>query len=391
MKSTKKESAKKKPKRLRSPRWLIVWLVPTVLLCWFWLWWVGVIYALIMIFPIIFWGLAEDNIYFTFTYEGTAKIVTRGGAFWKVLLQWEGHELDEKGCVVEIKLEDENAPLPKRKRKRKPFRQRLKQLFGGLRYYGFWPLVDILVYEMQWWGVDGKGEVDFHPKEMLDFVLVRPDLYWGEVQEAKDKNLLPLRVEFIITLQIVNPRKALFDIQNYLEAVIERLKTEIRDKITNSSYEELVVDSKNAAELIYEGISDLRDEFTDDYGVELVSFDIKNIDPPEDYDEQTMAAYIAEQEAKKIERLAQARATEITLINEAVKSYGDLGVTIRTLEALEKSPLAASMIVQKVPGLEAALKSLGGFKGEVSKEELKGLLEDLKVALQEIQEGRKEE
>ena len=387
MKSAETESTEIESKRTRSPGWLIVWLVPTVLLCWFWLWWVGVIYALVMVFPIIFWGLAEDNIHFTFNYEGTAKIVTRGGAFWKVLLQWEGHELDEKGDVVSVESKEKDVLSPRRKTRR----QRFKQLFGGLRYYGFWPLADILIYKMQWWGVNGKGDVDFHPLETLDFVLVRPDLYWGEVREAKDKNLLPLRVEFVITLQVVNPRKALLDIQNYLEAVMERLKPAIRDKVTNSSYEELVVDPQDAAELIYEGISNLRKEFINDYGVKLVSFDIKNIDPPEDYDAQTMAAYIAEQEAKKIERLAKAKATEITLINEAVQSFGDLGVTIRTLQALEKSPLAASMIVQKVPGLEAALKSLGRSKENLSKDELTDILEDLKEALQRIKDSGREE
>ena len=375
-----------KSKRLRSPGWLILWLVPTVLSCWFWLWWVGVIYALVMIFPVIFWGLAEDNICFTFISEGTAKIVTRSGAFRKVLLQWEGRELDGNGYVGLIEKPEEGALL----QKKKSFSQWLERLFGGLRFYGLWPLADMLVYEMQWWGVDGKGEIDFHEKELLDFVLVRPDLYWGEVTEAEDKNLLPLRVEFVITLQIVCPRKALLDIQNYLEAVIERLKPAIRDKVTSSSYQELIVDPTDVAKAIYDGISDLRDEFIRDYGVKLISFDIKNIDPPKGYIEQTMVAYLAEQEAKKIERLAEARALEITLINKAVQDYGDLGLAIRTLEALEKSPLAASMIVQKVPGLEAALKSLGGSREEIPNEGLRDLLKELKTALQEIQEGKKE-
>jgi len=206
-----------KSKRLKSPGWLILWLVPTVLSCWFWLWWVGVIYALVMIFPVIFWGLAEDNICFTFVSEGTAKVVTRSGAFRKVLLQWEGRKLDGNGYVKLIEKPKEGDLLPKRKSSR----QKFGRLFGGLRFYGLWPLADMLVYQMQWWGVDGKGEVDFHEKELLDFVLVRPDLYWGEVTEAEDKNLLPLRVEFVLTLRVVCPRKALLDIQNYLEAVKE--------------------------------------------------------------------------------------------------------------------------------------------------------------------------
>ncbi len=377
MKSTETESTETKSESTKSLGWLMLWLVPTFLLVWFWLWWVGVIYALVMVFPVIFWGLAEDNIYFTFNYEGTAKVVTHGGAFGKVLLQWEGHELDKDGAVVES-----DTPTSKK----------LRKLLGGLRYYGFWPLADILIYEMQWWGVNGKGEVDFHPREALDFVLVRPDLYWGEVKEAKDKNLLPLTIEFVVTLQVVNPRKALFDIQNYLETVMERLKPAIRDKVTNSSYEELVVNAQDVAQFIYEGISVLREEFIKDYGVNLISFDIKNIDPPENYDEQTMAAYIADQEAKRIERLAAAEAKKIKVVNEAVQSFGDLGVVIRTLQALEKSPLAASMIVQKIPGLEKALiKAFGKSKEEFSGEELRKFLKDLEITLQEIKNGKKEE
>jgi len=60
---------------------------------------------------------------------------------------------------------------------------------------------------------------------------------------------------------------------------------------------------------------------------------------------------------------------------ETIEQFGDLGKLLRTLEAVERSPLAASLQVQAVPGLQNLFSSIYG-KSDVSKDEIRELREE---------------
>ena len=300
----------------------------------------------VVTFLVIYFALAPRNLFFTFVREGTAKIIVRGDKFEKALIQWEGrtfqHQIpgEEKWQVIS------GAE---------------SHLFGGLRYYGAWPIFDVYIYDFQWTGVAEDGKVIHHPKETLDYIILRDDIYWCEVEDAEDKKLLPLSLELILTIAVVNPYKALFNIQNWLETVINRIQPAVRQIITTKSFEKWIVEKADLARIIFLALqgkdgngnfdptlTDLISEFRSLYGVDIQAFAVQEINPPEEQRQATLKKYLADQEAKGVVVSARAEAKKIIHLAEAerrrletvfgqIQKFGDLGPALRALEAMERS------------------------------------------------------
>lgn len=333
----------------------------------------GVIIGIgVVTFSLIYFVLAPRNLFFTFVKEGTAKIIVRGDKFERALIQWEGRTFqysasgEEKWAVVSG-VES--------------------HLFGGLRYYGLWPIFDVYIYDFQWTGVTEKGDVVHHPRETLDFILLREDIYWGEVEDAEDKKLLPLGLELILTVAVINPYKALFNIQNWLETVINRIKPLVRDLITQDEFENLIQRKEALGNDLYGKAAALLEEFRNRYGVDVRKIQVKEVNPPDGYREATLKQYLAEQEKKKVEvdaaaeafrleTIAEGEAARIKRVYGRIQKFGDLGKLVRALEATEKSPLAASLTVQAVPGIQEVLRGVfGKSPEETTQKEIKELKE----------------
>lgn len=353
----------------------------------------GIIFPLVS-FLVVYFVLAPKNLWWTFTKESTAKFVVRADQFEKAIMRWEGHSFDlekkgvEKWNVIEIEPEKEK-----------------KRRFGGLEYYGPWPLLDILIYKFTWISIGEKEEIKRKTK-WIDYILLRDDVYWAKVDRCEDANLFPLELELLLTIRIINPYKAIFNIQKWLETVINRLKPFIRQYITGDEYEQWIKKKqKLGIELRNFCNKDLQDEdgnpikdedgnpikavlseFRASYGVDLRKIEVKAINPPEGYRERTIAPYLAKLAKKKTVIDAEAEAKRIEKVFGTIESFGDLGKLIRTLEAVEKSPLAASLTVQAVPGLQEAFRGVFGKQApeKIDKEDLKDLLKELRDLREEI-------
>ena len=318
----------------------------------------------IVTFLLIWCWLAPTNRWFTFVKEGTTKIVVRGDKFERALIQWEGRTFqyqqigEDKWTVIEEK---------------EPWHP-----FGGLRFYGVWPIWDIYIYKFKWSGVTENGEVIHHPSEILDYVLLKDDVYWCKIEKCEDKNLLPLDLELLLTVAMVNPYKALFKIQNWLETVINRMKPFTRGYITQKEFEMLITEREVLGEGLMKKFKEvgLLDEFENWYGVRVKKVEVKEINPPEGYREKTIAPYLAELEKKATVIKAKAEGMRIKTIFQQIQKFGDLGKLVRTLEAVERSPLAASLTVQAIPGLQEVLRGVFGKGPEaITREEFRELRE----------------
>jgi len=322
----------------------------------------------IWLFLTVYFALAPKNKFFTFVKEGKAKLIFKGGQLVKTLIQYKGYVIDQTtGDLIEGEE---------------------KHLFGGLRWYGWWPLYDVVIYDFQWINVDHEGNIVVHEKETLDYVLLKDDVYWAKVEKAEDLNLLPLDVEVTLTIRIVNPSKAIFRVQNWLETVINRIKPAVRDSVTSQRFEDLIKDKDAVGKRISDKIIEkgLLLEFEESYGVRVKAIEVKDINPPQQYREATLKEFLAEQERKKItieadaekkrrEIVAKGERKRIKMEYETIEQFGDLGKLLRTLEAVERSPLAASLQVQAVPGLQNLFSSIYG-KSDVSKDEIRELREE---------------
>lgn len=301
--------------------------------------WIGVIPGMIILaFLLIYFWWAPNNLFFTFVPEGRAKIVVRGDAIRKILIQWKGHILTDDWDVVE-----------------QPTKRRF---FGGLRIYGWWPLDDIYIYDFSWTNVREDGEIQRHEKETIDYILLKDDVYWAKVEKAEDQKLLPLDIELVLTVRALNPYKALFQVENWLETVINRTEPAVRDRITEDTYENWIVKPKDLADSIVSDLEtkELLKEFKERYGVDLRAIEVKEIDPGKDYRDATLAKYLAEREKDKIlvqaeaereriKKVAQGETQRIKKVYAQVQEFGDLGREIRGYEAIEKSGEASKWIM----------------------------------------------
>ncbi len=330
----------------------------------------GIVGVLLLFPPFVWFILAPSNRFFTFVEEGTVKIIMKAGRFERALIQWKGHTFDRWNPdeIGRWNVRDEDAE-----------HKELHHPFGGLRFYGFWPLMDIYIYTFKWTGVAEDGKVDPHPKETLDYILVEDDVYWFELVRAEDKNLLPLRVEVLLTVRVVNPFRALFNIQNWLEAITNRTRPLVRDAMTTDSYENLIKQQERLGLTIMKRLEEgaiLEPEFKDRYGIEVRKTEIKEIDPPDEYREITLKKYIAERQREEVVTLADAEAKRIEAVYSQIQKFGDIGQLVRALEAIEKSPLAASLTVQAIPGIQEILRGVFGRPVEtVTSEEIRELRE----------------
>lgn len=329
--------------------WIVVWLVFIAValvsfLMNFWVpyfFFVAVVSGISSVFftvPAIWWGLAPMNICFTFIHEGTAKIVVSGGEAVKTLIQFKGHKINSKGRVVKG--------------------EQGERLFGGLAFYGIWPLRDIYIYNFSWTAVTERGEIKEHRNETLDYIGLFDDVYWLQVVKAEDDELVPLDVEALVVIRIVNPYKALFRVQDWLEMVLNRVKPLLRKEISDFSYEALIQDRESLGKKIYDKAKDLWSELEKDYGVKVLKLEVKEIDPPDDLRKLTLKKVTAQREAEVVKIQADAEKGRIATVFGALEETGETGKLVRTLEALEKSPEKGSKwVVPLSGGVDALIKA----------------------------------
>jgi len=244
-----------------------------------WLTITGIVLMSFVLFLLIYFILARHNWFFTFVKEGTAKIVLKAGKFHKILIQWEGKTLNTNWNVIKG---SEWHP------------------FGGLRWVGFWPIYTVYKYKFEWTGVKPNGQFEFHPKEELNYILLKDDVYGCQVLGAEDQEKLPLDVELTVTLAIANPYKALFAVQNWFETLSNRLTPYVRDFITNHTYTEMIETEIRLDREIWKRLEEegILTEFQRRYGVNIRKIEVRNFDPQSEYREATLRKYQAERDAE---------------------------------------------------------------------------------------------
>lgn len=305
--------------------------------------------------------LARRNYFGTFVQEGTAKIVVSGEKFFKCLIQYQDYAFDKEWNVISITKAKED----------KIWLRKQTELPGGVSWAGIWPFRDVLIYSFQWTGLKQNGEIDVHPKEKLDYISLRSDVYWMELDSPEDSNGLPLTVEMLLTMKVINPYKALYGVENWLETVINRMKAKSRDYIGDHTYAELTENKEETVRnLLDVTLSQLIADCKSDYGVEIIDVQIRNIDPYPEYREATLAKYLAEQEKEK--RVTLSEATQIEknnlikgFIGEGEDKDIETGMQAMTLETIRESPNAKFFL--DLQGLRNLLQGEDNGEGKILK------------------------
>jgi len=343
--------------------------------------------AFLAIFVIPSQILAPRNMFFTAVKEGTVKFVVRAKRWRKTLLEWRNHHLNDQGKI------DDGEP-------RRSFWNRM----FGIERYGWWPWDDIAVSKFRWSAVTERGEIQ-HKEELIEAMVVVDYGYLMILEDAEDADGLHLYIEIIFTIRMINPKKARFDVQDWLEIVLQRSKQPLLEYVRTVSYSKFLkteAGQKSAGDAMLQKLDEAKltgtdGEFEERYGTQIRAIQIRKIDPPPAYREETLKAFTAEMEAeakiitaeaeKKATIIdAQAQAQRLQKVYKKIEKFGDIGKLIRTLEAVEKSTLAASLTIQAIPGLPEILRDVLGKKTEdVTKEDIKTIRAEIEKIAKEVE------
>ncbi|MFA5746469.1 MAG: SPFH domain-containing protein [Candidatus Paceibacterota bacterium] len=242
--------------------------------------------------------------------NGQAKLISREGQIIKVLLNYKGFKLDEKGDVV---------PLG-------PGEKDPEKFLGGIEIFSLDPLNYVEIFPWEWDTVDSEGNKKHHKERPVDYIYLIPDVYYSELVARRETNenaavtkdgATILRVKIGYTMRAKNPVKSRYNITNWTYTAVNDLNNQVRDLIGQYTLNELNSGMGDLGRIFFERIitdkvfraringkkikEDRRfvKEKLDSYGVELSGIQILSIELPEEIKKSLSDPYTAEQTKKK--------------------------------------------------------------------------------------------
>lgn len=311
----------------------------------------GILFA----FIVLVYTLAKLNIFFTIIQEGTAKAIKKFGKFQRMVIAYGDHALDQRGT---IRLPDEdgkegielvkNADGTIRTEKYTiEIQSQSFRLWGGLRWVGIPFIHSVHKYEFRWVSYeqgekDGKlAEKIISHTETIDYLLLQDDVYYSFVHGGETSEMIPTDVDLLLTIRIINPYKAMFRVQNWLEAVLNQVKPAFRKFVFSCELKELMGKEEKMEREVDNFLKDsgIANYAERDYGVRLKKVGMAKVDLAGErgkiYTEAASKQYEAEKEKERKEILAKADANIIDTVFGKIKEYGSMGLYLKTLEAME--------------------------------------------------------
>jgi len=338
--------------------------------------WLGTFLLIVVDFiclPYLIKEMAKRDFFFTVVEEGTAKaIVGSGGGFQKVVYQYEGYIINDPTNLQNYNNEYDDWEVLREKDKTEDKADWFIEKLGlkGVKWIGLPGLHKVYRYKFRWNSlrqyktpkvIDAGGGIYYEPhEEVLDYVLLQPDVYYVRVENAEDIGMVPLNLDIILRIRVSNPYKALFRVQEWLEMVWGKYLTAIRLYVAHQSWEELNRRLDEKSQEMQDRMKKEEDFIHKEYGVRVEEFRFIRISPAGTrasmYEEAATKQFMAEKEAQRILTLADAEAKKILTVTEAekerirriynqIKEFGGFGEKIRAFEALEKAANKGTVIV----------------------------------------------
>ncbi len=331
----------------------------------------GGILGFILALPFLALTLAKFKIFFAFCEEGQAIIILLNKEFHRAVIRYRGFYLNEKGEVKkDRRKEDLEGQLEKREKDSILLKIVRKIFGGGLVWVGIWPFYTVYTYKFRWQTLirelDEKGvatkKIKSHKKE-LDYAFVKAATYFAKLEKAETEGLFPVSDEFIFTIRITNPYKALFRTHQWFEFTVDMLLPHLREYQGNAKFEDLIKQSqlKTGEMYMFLEVADLTDDqkqvirselrtegkteeeiekeleerdlgvlgiLRERYGIDVAGVRIEAFDPADErYQLALSKKFEAEQEVKRIDEV----------FGKIIDKYGEMGLAVRYLEVLEKA------------------------------------------------------
>lgn len=160
-------------------------------------------------------------------------------------------------------------------------------------------------------------------------------------QNVITKDNVNISVDNVIFYQVLNPKDAVYNIENYVQGIMYSTITNMRNIIGDMSLDEVLA----GRDQINNKLLQIVDSITDAYGIKLLSVEIKNIVPPREIQEAMEKQMKAERDKRATiltaegQRQSQIEKAEGEKRGKILAAEAEKEANIRRAEGLKESQL----------------------------------------------------
>ena len=297
-------------------------------------------FALCAFFYLVVWGLAQVNLFWTVVPEGRAKAIELNGKFSRFIMSYKNHEFNgtftypdkimikkpgttrARNCTPSPSPINQWEVIQKTHQSGAVVKEGFKsRYFGTLHWVGIWPIARVSSYDFTWTSLEQQpatraDDVTFALKtsqERIDYILVQEDVYAVVVKTIETKELLPVNAILFIPATVVNPYKARYTKQHWLEQIESLISDAVRSFFGRTEFADLIQRAKGDADgedgedpdhgrMTNDELGNILAEILIEFGVKIPYVGIRQVDPgskaAEDFVIASGSVFVAEQKAK---------------------------------------------------------------------------------------------
>jgi regulator of protease activity HflC (stomatin/prohibitin superfamily) len=150
-------------------------------------------------------------------------------------------------------------------------------------------------------------------------------------QEVMTRDNISVSVDAVVFMKVINTPKSLINIKNVKLSVVQYSQTTMRDVIGNVELDDLLAKRDQIAERI----KVIVDKETEDWGVDILSVNLQNIELPSDMKRVIARQAEAERERRAVIIKSEGELVAAKNLQEAVRKMSTQALYLRTLSSLE--------------------------------------------------------
>jgi len=275
------------------------------------------------------------------------------------------------------------------------FQHSRNQVWGSWYWLGVG--YKILTHHFRWVSKTSDGLFQVTDVPNMDYIDLKRDQYVLLVVDGEMKNRFPITLILLLECVVVEPKKAILNVQQWLEILSRIAETMIRTMVASLTFDEInSLKTEGGGDLsrrmlqLVSNPSSLGTDSVSDFGVRVLGLRLDKIITSEEYQKALIAASIAEQQARAIRITAQAQADARTTEYKAITAF-EHGLTLELLRAL---PILAGQpghvvtflgpIADYVKGLVSGSSAQAGVSRDSFLANLKGLAETNDIPLNDL-------
>jgi regulator of protease activity HflC (stomatin/prohibitin superfamily) len=174
----------------------------------------------------------------------------------------------------------------------------------------------------------------FRPIDTIVKVSLRTTVHDVPPQDIITRDNVSVKVNAVVYFRVVEPRKAIVEVENYMYATSQLAQTTLRSVLGQAELDDLLA----ARERLNQELQQILDNQTDPWGIKVSAVEVKHVDLPEDMRRAMARQAEAEREkrAKIIHAEGELTASEKLSQAAMVISAAPGAMTLRYLQTLNE-------------------------------------------------------